>query len=350
MMIIKGILPCALLSLSYMVVHAQELPEYIVNKIDTELIIDGDMNEEEWTSTDATANFVLLGDDETPPATVTWSKILWDDDFLYVAFFCEDLDIWATFTGHDDQLYLEDAIEVYIDPDGDGLNYIEIELNPLNTIFDLWLDKPWDQGGHGTSSWNMDGLATAVKVMGTIADNGDTDTAWTCEMAMPFQEMSFVAESMNYPPVSDDIWRFNLYRFDREETDDPNAEQTGWSQTGGGQHVPDKFGTIIFAGGSDPSAITENQTSTSGIKLYQNYPNPFSSFTTIRYEIIQPCTITLRIIDIAGRTVFSESKDHSMSGNYSFTIDAVDFAGGMYFYSLQQDSHEKILRKMVVKK
>ena len=174
--------------------------------------------------------------------------MLWDEDCLYVGIYCQDRNIWATYDQRDDRLYQEDVIEVYIDQDGDGQNYIEIEVNPINAIFDLWLTRPYSSGGQGHSAWNMDGLITAVSVQGSVADTSDVDTAWVCEMAMPFSEMEFAAESISHPPSTGDAWRFNLFRFDRGRTNDPNREETGWNQTGGGQHVPERFGKIIFGG------------------------------------------------------------------------------------------------------
>jgi hypothetical protein len=37
--------------------------------------------------------------------------------------------------------------------------------------------------------------------------------------------------------------------------------------------------------------------------LFQNYPNPFNPSTTIRYSIIKPDVVRIRIYDILGREV-----------------------------------------------
>src|SRR4051794_3674613 len=60
---------------------------------------------------------------------------------LRVLFDCEDLDPWATKTLRDDRLYEEEVVEVFLDPVGDLECYFEIELNPLNTVLDLFLRK-----------------------------------------------------------------------------------------------------------------------------------------------------------------------------------------------------------------
>ena len=59
-----------------------------------------------------------------------------DDDFLTVVFTAEDDDIVATYLGHDEPLWQEDAVEIFLAPDG-LTPYFEIEVNPLGTTF--WL-------------------------------------------------------------------------------------------------------------------------------------------------------------------------------------------------------------------
>jgi hypothetical protein len=339
-----------LFCLFYLSSLGQEIPEYTVRKITSELTIDGELNEMAWALADSTSSFVILAENPASPTTITWSKVLWDDENMYIAFYCEDANIKSTYNHRDDPLYLEDAVEVYIDPDGDGLNYLEIELNPLNTIFDLWLDKPWDQGGQGTSGWNMPGISTAVKVIGTLNNETGIDTAWTCEMAMPFAEMSFVAESMDYPPDIDDQWRFNLYRFDRFIPANPDFEATGWSQTGGGQHVPDKFGKIVFAGSDAPSSITESIKTWNDLVVEQNYPNPFNSLTQIKYAISKPELVQLKIVDMQGRLVYSQSEKHNEPGTYSFTVEANSIKPGVYFYSVQCGDYTSEVRKIIKRK
>ena len=226
--------------------YSQEVEHYNVAKVNTELVIDGLLDEDVWVNAEPTTNFVILGNSMEAAKTVTWAKMLWDDNYLYVAFYSEDIRLWAEYVHRDDPLYKEDVVEVYIDPDGDGENYLEVEVSPMNTIFDLWLTMPRTSGGEGIVDWTMEGLKTACTYSGTLNDNSDQDTFWISEIALPFEAMEFSADSTIFPPLADDIWRFNMYRFDRAFNQDPEGEATGWSQTNGGQHEPDKFGEIVF--------------------------------------------------------------------------------------------------------
>ncbi len=52
--------------------------------------------------------------------------------------------IWGKLTKRDAIIYKDNDFEVFIDPDGDGLNYYELEINALGTIMDLFLKKPYN--------------------------------------------------------------------------------------------------------------------------------------------------------------------------------------------------------------
>ena len=66
----------------------------------------------------------------------------------------EEPHVWGTLTKHDSVIFHDNDFEVFIDPNGDTLEYYEFEINALNTGWDLFLDKPYRQGGRargGTS-------------------------------------------------------------------------------------------------------------------------------------------------------------------------------------------------------
>jgi len=50
----------------------------------------------------------------------TVAMMQWDDKYLYIAYECWEDDIWATKTKDDDFIYVEQVMEVFIDPEGRG--------------------------------------------------------------------------------------------------------------------------------------------------------------------------------------------------------------------------------------
>ena len=69
--------------------------------------------------------------------------------------------------------------------------------------------------------------------------------------------------------------------------------------------------------------------------LHQNNPNPFSSKTTIAYEIAKSSRVILKIYDIGGREVRTLVSAFQKPGEYSVDFEARDLPTGVYFYKLQ---------------
>ena len=183
----------------------------------------------------------------------TQVRMLWDEEQLYVLFIATDPDAWSTLADRDDRLWNEEVVEFYADPDGDGANCVEIEVNPLNTVVDLLLSKPWGQNGRGYFDWSPQ-FATAVHVEGTINDPSDRDQYWSVEMALPWSifasDMLDVAGGRQLPPRPGDEWRCNFYRYEPLRTGvvETAVEYSAWSPVGEIDfHRPDRFGTVVFA-------------------------------------------------------------------------------------------------------
>ena len=87
-------------------------------------------------------------------------------------------------------LYLENNFELFLDPDGDEPDYYEFEVNPLKTIWEITLPKPYSAGGVAIDPTNLPGLRYAVHIDGTLNDPTDTDTGWSVELALPWTDLA----------------------------------------------------------------------------------------------------------------------------------------------------------------
>jgi len=129
---------------------------YTVYRAHQPLKIDGNLDKKEWSSVHWTEYFgAITGGSryfEDKPSRV---KMLWDDEYLYVAAELKEPDLWATMTERNSPLYNDNAFEIFIDPDGDTHNYFEFECNALGTIWDIYLNKPYRDGGIILSDWNL---------------------------------------------------------------------------------------------------------------------------------------------------------------------------------------------------
>ncbi|NUN70204.1 MAG: T9SS type A sorting domain-containing protein [Bacteroidetes bacterium] len=68
--------------------------------------------------------------------------------------------------------------------------------------------------------------------------------------------------------------------------------------------------------------------------LYQNYPNPFSTSTTIRYQLSAPADVTLKIYDILGREVETLVKGREEAGVYEMKWVSRGWGNSTYFCKL----------------
>ncbi len=233
---------------------------YICHYTAKPLSIDGLAKEEAWQQVPWTEDFVDILDDSLPkPPLRTRMKLLWDSTYLYIYAELEEPNLWGTLTQHDAVIYHDNDFEAFIDPDGDGLNYFELEINSLGTEMDLFLFKPYRLGGKPLLSWDAQGLRSAVHTTGTINHPGDVDKGWSVEMALPLKSVLFWGDK---PVKAGDSWRINFSRVEwdldvhgRQYAPATDADGKGkpehnwvWSPQGAiNMHIPEKWGYLQFA-------------------------------------------------------------------------------------------------------
>lgn len=86
------------------------------------------------------------------------------------------------------------------------------------------------------------------------------------------------------------------------------------------------------------SGLTRWETCWSSTRLLQNYPNPFSTTTTISFTLIEPGRARLSIHDLLGRQL-SAPLDRSMGpGTHEVTLSAEGLPPGVYMARLRSAS------------
>jgi hypothetical protein len=257
---------CLLLLVLHPLLHtlAQEktnLPKsYTVYKTQKPPKIDGKIGKDEWRNASWSAPYVDIADSIHPiPRLRTNCKMLWDDNYLYIAAKLEEPDLWATLKNHDDIVFQDNDFEVFIDPNNDGSQYFEIEINALGTVMDLFMFKTYKKGGPMDMGWNTTGMKSAVFLKGTLNKNDDRDQYWTIEMAIPFESMK--RENRISHPQDGSTWRINFSRVQwqleksglgYEKKKGPGGKRIPednwvWSPQGViDMHVPEKWGFLHF--------------------------------------------------------------------------------------------------------
>lgn len=219
--------------------------------------IDGQLDDPAWQDEVWTEPFVdIEGDRETHPWFETRAAIRWDESHLYIAARLEEPHVWGTLTSRNSVLFQDNDFEVFIDPDGDHHNYYELEINALNTIWELSLDRPYRDGGPARSPANIAGLRSAVHVDGTLNAPHDEDAGWSLEIAIPWEGLAEYTP-LEVPPRHGELWRFNFSRveWDHEIEEGqyrkiPDRPEHNWVWSPQGvidMHRPERWGFVQFS-------------------------------------------------------------------------------------------------------
>jgi len=249
---------------------------FIAYKTDTKIVIDGDASDASWEKAEWSTTFIDI-EGTVKPKYTTQVKMLWDETYYYILAKLEEPHVWGTLKQRDTIIFYNNDFEVFIDPDGDTYNYYELEINALNTVWDLFINKPYrEEGNVVLNDWTLTGLQSAVKVKGTINNPNDTDEGWMLEMAIPWAAYKTSYYDKNVPV--DDFWRINFSRVNWQHTItngsyERKKDEKGkflpeynwvWSPMGViNMHEPEKWGYVYFSskqvGAKDSFTISHDE-------------------------------------------------------------------------------------------
>ena len=172
--------------------------------------------------------------DGSDPRLGTKFAVYADRDCLNILFRADDDEIVAKYLKHDEPLYEEDVVEIFVAPAG-LTHYFEIEVNPLGTTFDARVDSP--DGVRATMKvevrWDCENLFAAIR-----------KTPGVIETIVRFPFASIGTD----PPARGGTWRGNFFRIDRSGRH--GDEFSAWQPTMKNPadfHVAAAFGRIVFA-------------------------------------------------------------------------------------------------------
>jgi hypothetical protein len=254
-----------------------EIQRYTAYRTADAIHIDGKLDEPAWRAAAQSPRFVdiLTG---APALHDTRASVIWDDQNLYVAYRIEEPRVHAKYTNHNDPIYYDNDVELFI---AGRDAYYEFEVTAFNTVYEvffIWNDayekngfaaapefaraklKPFNgvgfknhpRGGRlGNFDWTFPAKKTAVAIDGTVNDDGDKDRGWTVELAFPWSGMKWLAtDGRSLPPKDGDVWRMDFSRFNTYKAPPPAKDSGGWVWSRHGiwdSHIPECFPFIRFS-------------------------------------------------------------------------------------------------------
>jgi hypothetical protein len=188
-----------------------------------DITIDGKFTEEAWFKAPPINDF--RNANEAEPDVDTGIRLLYDDNFLYVAAVMEEPNpenMTNTATGDIALTWSDDDLELFFDPKMSESDYWRLFQNSFGTRFS---SKPRDVENKYFDSAYESAIETG-------------DDYWTLEMAIPWRDIDVKAA-----PKAGDRWGFNIGRH-RQQSE---PAQIQWSSMHGeGLYNPTRYGILQF--------------------------------------------------------------------------------------------------------
>ncbi|MBM4048862.1 MAG: hypothetical protein FJ279_27490, partial [Planctomycetes bacterium] len=178
--------------------------------------LDGKLTEPCWGEQNAITTFVAhTGDKLVTEKARAW--LAFDDQNLYIAFRCPHppgAKLRQQAKQHDGDTWLDDSIEVFLDPLHNHRDYVQLCVNSLGVIRD---SRAKD------TAWQSSARAAVQR----------EDAAWTIELAIPYEPLGLGLDAGT-------TWGINLVWNNRVR-----GEVATWSL--GGFHAPGRFGNVSLS-------------------------------------------------------------------------------------------------------
>jgi len=277
---------------------------YVAPKITFPLMdhLDGDLTKDVWKDVSFSDIFDDIRGDQDAPSEDrpnskcrTRFKAVWDDSHLFIGAILEsDFETQAHFKKHNSPIYQRDSdFEVFVDPFGSCHNYKELEINAINTVWNLMLNRPYDDDGEEYSGriaepgddryYEVYHQKTATKLLdGTLNDSNGTAT-WSVEVALSHTDLlahTNISVDSSIPSVGS-MMRINFSRVERQGAinwtwqpqvvwDPANRRYSGYVA----MHLPDSWGYMVFGG--TKSTVPADHEDNEDVDIEQPEPEIYS--------------------------------------------------------------------------
>lgn len=206
-----------------------------IHKLADKLVIDGDLSD--W-KTPFLGPFVIHNS-EKKALQSTMVSLSWNNENLYIAYNSSDSKIVGTNKKKDAAIFnTDDLVEIFIDADGDGQNYVEIGVNAFSTNYDMLLKciAPECGGWKTSMAFDISGLEAVSKI---------TDEGYTTEIRIPFSSLENIQNGNFKKPTSGTKWKGNAFRIDYGNATEYLALQA-YKSSNFGFHQPKEFTVFEF--------------------------------------------------------------------------------------------------------
>ena len=216
-------------------------------------VIDGDLFEKAWAKSVPLSPFYQV-DAITPANEPTQGFLLWDEQYFYIGARIYDSQmrqVQITQPNPDSAVWLDDTLEILVDPNPATPTYHHLVINPIGTVFDQHIEANYPLDSNLKTAYKR--IAKPDWDSRAQVKTRITPTFWSVEVALPRDALE---------PSSLKNWRFNLHRkIQGDPTESPSkpTEYSYWSSTYDElqpwwPHWSDRLGVIHLAEAANSEA------------------------------------------------------------------------------------------------
>ena len=238
-------------------------PTVNVPRASVQPVIDGNLFEKAWAKSVPLSPFYQV-DAITPPNEPTQGFLLWDEQYLYIGARIYDSQmkrVQITQTNPDSAVWLDDTLEIIVDPNPATPTYHHLVINPIGTVFDQHIEANYPLDSDFETAYKR--IAKPDWDSRAQVKTQITPTFWSVEVALPRDALE---------PSLLKNWRFNLHRkiqgYPTKSSSRP-TEYSYWSSTYDEiqpwwPHWSDRMGVIRLA-------EKENSESAQGFEFVEQF-------------------------------------------------------------------------------
>ena len=223
--------------------QAQEAPTYKVAKLSKSIVIDGNWNKSQWKKIKPLEIKLNMG--EVSPFTPdVQSKMMYDQNNLYVIFEVKDRFVKSVITEYNGPVSTDSCVEFFFSPDSEfPLRYFNLEVNAGGTPLMFYITKPMSERKTLTTD-ELQQIQIAHSLPAKVDPEITEPVTWTIECRIPVALLNKYANVTQ--PAKGVVWKANFYKTG-SKTSSPNY--LTWSfvdNTRPNFHLPQFFGTLVF--------------------------------------------------------------------------------------------------------
>jgi hypothetical protein len=94
------------------------------------------------------------------------------------------------------------------------------------------------------------------------------------------------------------------------------------------------------------SAVEISKSDLNNVSLEQNFPNPFSLNSTVRFRLTQPEDVSLKVYNSHGQLIAILMNELKDAGTHEVSLCGKELPAGVYFYRLQ--TQKAVLEKKFI--